>query len=179
MRWGDHFGVSAWRQLRAVAPLPGVVTILVPTLILLRFGTNVGWGLGGAGALPVLFAAVAIAAGFVLWLWTVRLFARLGMGTLAPWDPPRKLVVEGPYRHVRNPMISAVLVVLAGEAALFGSLALLAWCALFFAVTDFVFVLYEEPELERRFGPEYRTYRRNVPRWLPHRTPWSPGDPEP
>lgn len=159
--------MSAWRQLRAIAPLPGVVTVLVPLLVLLGSGTNV--------TLPSALLGIAlIAAGFVLWLWTVRLFARIGKGTLAPWDPPRHLVVEGPYRHVRNPMITAVLTVLAGEAVFFWSLPLLVWFALFFVATYTVFALVEEPELERRFGEEYREYKRNVPRWLPRRDPWAP-----
>jgi protein-S-isoprenylcysteine O-methyltransferase Ste14 len=166
--------VTARRQVRAILPLPGVVTVLVPVLILLTTGTDVGWGLDGvAAALPVLLGLALLAAGFGLWLWTVRLFARIGEGTLAPWDPTRHLVVEGPYRHVRNPMISGVLFFLAGEAALFGSLPLLAWWAAFFAINVIGFLVYEEPGLEKRFGEEYRTYRRNVPRWLPRRTPWT------
>jgi len=166
--------VSAWRQARAIAVLPGAVTVLVPLAILVLSGADVGWGLGGsAAALPVLLGLALIAAGFALWLWTVRLFARVGEGTLAPWDPTRRMVVEGPYRHVRNPMIAGVLAVLAGEAALFGSLPLLAWCAVFFAGNDLFFRLYEEPGLEKRFGEEYRTYKRDVPRWLPRRSPWS------
>ena len=151
------------------------MSVLVPTVILIGTGTTVGWGLGGvAAALPALLGLVLIAAGFALWLWTVRLFARVGRGTLAPWDPTRHLVVEGPYRHLRNPMISAVLAVLAGEAALFGSAPLLIWCAAFFAVNHVFFRLQEEPGLERRFGDEYRVYRRNVPRWLPRCAPWAP-----
>lgn len=167
--------MSGLRQIRAIAPLPGVVVVAVPLVILLGFGANVGWGLAGvAAALPVLLGAALIALGFALWLWTVRLFARIGKGTLAPWDPPRRLVVEGPYRHVRNPMIAGVLAVLAGEAALFGSLPLLIWFGLFFAANVVGFQFYEEPRLERKFGEEYRTYKRNVPRWLPRRTPWGP-----
>ena len=115
-----------------------------------------------------------IAAGLAMWAWTVRLFARVGRGTLAPWDPTRKLVVEGPYRHVRNPMISAVLGVLLGEAALLGSVGIAVWAAAFAAVNTVWFVLGEEPGLERRFGAEYRAYKRGVPRWLPRRTPWMP-----
>ena len=95
------------------------------------------------------------------------LFARVGKGTLAPWDPTQKLVIEGPYRHVRNPMITAVLFVLLGEAALFGSTALLLWAAGFFAVNHAWFLLHEEPALVRRFGEDYERYRRTVPRWLP------------
>jgi protein-S-isoprenylcysteine O-methyltransferase Ste14 len=63
----------------------------------------------------VLIGVALIAAGLALWLWTLRLFIRIGEGTLAPWDPTRRLVVEGPYRRVRNPMITAVLAVLLGE----------------------------------------------------------------
>jgi protein-S-isoprenylcysteine O-methyltransferase Ste14 len=167
--------MSAWRQARAIALLPGTVTVLVPAVVLVGAGSNIGWGLGRvAAALPVLLGLALIAAGFALWRWTVRLLARIGRGTLAPWDPTRRLVVEGPYRHVRNPMITAVLAVLAGEATLFGSPPLLIWCAAFFALNHVFFCLYEEPDLERRFGEEYRAYKRNVPRWLPRRTPWTP-----
>ncbi|HMJ03597.1 MAG TPA: isoprenylcysteine carboxylmethyltransferase family protein [Conexibacter sp.] len=167
--------MSAWRQARAIALLPGTVTVLVPGIVLVGANTNVGWGLGPvAAALPVLLGLALIAAGFALWLWTVRLLARIGKGTLAPWDPTRRLVVAGPYRHVRNPMITAVLAVLAGEVALFGSLPLLIWFAAFFAINHALFQLHEEPGLARRFGDEYRAYKRNVPRWLPRRTPWSP-----
>lgn len=167
--------MSGLRQIRAIAALPGVVVVAVPLVVLIGFGANVSWGLDGVAAtLPVLLGAALIGLGFALWLWTVRLFARIGKGTLAPWDPPRRLVVEGPYRHVRNPMIAGVLAVLAGEAALFGSLPLLIWFGLFFAANVIGFQVYEEPRLERRFGEEYRTYKRNVPRWLPRRTPWRP-----
>ena len=152
--------------------------MLVPALILSGRGTSIGWGLGGALAvIPVAMGIALIAAGFALWLWTVRLLAVIGKGTLAPWDATRHLVVEGPYAHVRNPMITAVLLVLLGEASLFGSVALLIWCALFFAINWAYFVLVEEPGLSRRFGEPYRAYRENVPRWIPRLTPWSfPGN---
>lgn len=175
-RSSDHRHTSrlgAWHQARAIALLPGVVAVLVPAFLLLSTGVDVGWGLGSpAAALPVLLGLVLIALGFALWLWTVRLFARVGEGTLAPWDPTRSLVVAGPYRHLRNPMIIAVLTALAGEAALFGSPPLLVWLAAFLAINHAFFRFDEEPELERRFGEEYRAYKRNVPRWLPRRTPW-------
>jgi Putative protein-S-isoprenylcysteine methyltransferase len=151
-----------------------MAAVLVPAAILLASGSAIGWGLGGAmTALPVLLGLALIAAGFALWLWTVRLFARVGEGTLAPWDPTRHLVVEGPYRHVRNPMITAVLAVLVGEAVLFGSVPLLIWFAAFFAINHAYFSVHEERDLERRFGDDYRAYRRNVPRWVPRRAPWT------
>lgn len=145
-----------------------MVAVVVPAVILAGGSTDVGWGLDGvAAALIVLLGLVLIVAGFLLWLWTVRLLARIGKGTLAPWDPTRRLVAAGPYRQVRNPMITAVLAVLVGEAALFGSLPLAIWAAAFFALNHAFFLLYEEPALERRFGEEYLAYKRDVPRWLP------------
>ena len=148
-----------WRHLRAIRLLPGIATIAVPAVLVATTDFEVGWGLDGALALMHR---------------TITLFAREGEGTLAPWDPTRKLVVRGPYRFVRNPMITGVLVVLLGEAALFGSPWVLAWAAAFLAVNAVWFPLVEEPGLERRFGAEYEAYRREVPRWLPRRTPWTP-----
>ncbi len=167
--------MSLWRHVRAVGLLPGTVTVVIPAAILVATGSvRVGWGLpGAAAALLVVAGVLLLVFGLVLLYRTIRLFAGAGQGTLAPWDPPRRLVVEGPYRHVRNPMISAVLFVLAGEAVLLGSPPLAAWLALFFAVNAAYFPLAEEPGLERRFGDDYRLYRRNVPRWIPRRTPWS------
>lgn len=105
----------------------------------------------------------------------MRLLARIGRGTLANWDPTRRLVVEGPYGYLRNPMITGVLAVLLGEAAVFGSPALLIWCAVFLASNWAFFLLSQEPGLVRRFGDEYGAYKRTVPRWISRRTPWAPG----
>lgn len=105
----------------------------------------------------------------------MALLATVGRGTLAPWDPTSRLVVRGPYRHVRNPMISGVLLVLLGEAAFLGSLPVLAWFAAVLAVNAVYFPLVEEPGLSRRFGEDYERYRANVPRWVPRLRPWEPG----
>jgi protein-S-isoprenylcysteine O-methyltransferase Ste14 len=168
--------VSGWRQARAIALLPGNVTVAIPALILVFVESpEIGWGLDGAAAALVALAGIALyAAGFAIWLWTVRLFNRIGKGTLAPWDPTSRLVVAGPYRHMRNPMITGVTTLLVGEAVFFGSPWLLAWAALFAIVNQINFLVVEESQLERRFGEEYRVYKRNVPRWLPRRAPWAP-----
>jgi len=169
--------MSVRRHALAIVALPGIAALVVPAIIVgAGEGAAIGWDLDGILAgLPVLAGVALIVAGLALWVWTVRLFARRGKGTLAPWDPPRHLVVEGPYRHVRNPMITAVIAVLLGEALLLGSPALLIWCAAFLAINWAYFVLVEEPGLERRFGEQYRDYVRGVPRWTPRRTPWSSG----
>ena len=166
--------MSIWRHVRAAVLLPGTVTIPVPAALLAIGGADIGWLPGAWAALSLVAGAAMILAGLAVWWATVRLFARVGEGTLAPWDPTRKLVVLGPYRYVRNPMITGVLLVLLGEAALFGSPWILAWAAAFFAATAVWFPLVEEPGLVKRFGREYTDYQRAVPRWAPRRRPWIP-----
>jgi protein-S-isoprenylcysteine O-methyltransferase Ste14 len=151
-----------------------MATIVIPIILLVFDEVNVGWGLGAASLIPMLLGCALIAVGIALFIWTVTLFDREGEGTLAPWDRTRRLVVLGPYRHVRNPMITAVLCVLLGEAALLGSLPLLAWAAIFFVVNAAYMPLVEERNLERQFGEEYLAYKRHVPRWLPSFRAWSP-----
>ena len=159
--------MSAWRQARAIALLPGTVAVVVPAVLVASYNTEFDlW--------RVLLGAPLVAGGFSMWLWTVRLFARIGRGTLAPWDPTERLVVEGPYAHVRNPMITGVLAVLVGEALVFGSTAIAIWAAVFVVINHVFFLVYEEPAVERRFGDAYRRYKQNVPRWIPRRTPWRP-----
>ena len=151
--------MRALRHLVAIVVLPGTVTVLIPAL-LLDDTALAPWPLAALGA-------VLLAAGVGTIGWTVSLFAGVGKGTLAPWDPPRRLVVRGPYRHVRNPMISGVLTVLLGEAALFGSVAVLIWAGVVFSINAVYFVAVEEPDLRQRFGAEYDAYAARVPRWIP------------
>jgi protein-S-isoprenylcysteine O-methyltransferase Ste14 len=140
--------------------LPGTVAIVIPAVIV--------W-LGGANIEPVttVIGALLIAIGLALVAWTVRLFVGVGQGTLAPWDPTSTLVVRGPYRYVRNPMITGVATILAGEALLFRSWGIVVELAIFVIVNALYFPLVEEPGLRRRFGAEYEEYRARVPRWLP------------
>jgi protein-S-isoprenylcysteine O-methyltransferase Ste14 len=168
--------MSVWRQLRAIGPLPVVATLVVPALILyLGAGPNVGFGLSlPVALLPAIAGAALIGGGLLLMYTTISLFARVGQGTLAPWDPTRRLVVLGPYRHVRNPMISGVMSILLGEGLLLGSSATLAWFSIFVALNAIFIPLFEEPDLARRFGDDYLDYRRNVPRWVPRLRAWTP-----
>lgn len=167
--------VSVWRHVRAIGFLPVMVCVFVPAVIVWRDDElTVGFGL--LPALPAVPAAVGIAlvaAGLALVVSTIALFARAG-GTLAPWDPTDSLVVRGPYRRVRNPMITGVLTILLGEATLFGSASLLIWFATSLALNLIYIPRIEEPDLEERFGPDYETYRTHVPRWIPRLRAWNP-----
>ena len=99
-------------------------------------------------------------------------FAIMGRGTPAPIAPTETLVASGLYRHVRNPMYVAVLMVITGQALLFGSGLLLRYAVLVWLIFHGFVLLYEEPTLRHRFGSSYQSYRANVPRWLPRITPW-------
>jgi protein-S-isoprenylcysteine O-methyltransferase Ste14 len=96
-------------------------------------------------------------------------FSAAGKGTLAPWDPPRRLVVVGLYRFTRNPMYVGVLTLVLGWTLLLGSPWLAAYVVVLAAVFHLRTVLYEEPHLARLFGVEWERYRAAVPRWLPRR----------
>jgi protein-S-isoprenylcysteine O-methyltransferase Ste14 len=161
------------RHLLSIALLPFVVVVVVPHFLLARPALDVPIPPAALLALGRIAGALLFAAGFAMFLWCVLLFARVGRGTLAPWDPTRGLVVVGPYRHVRNPMITAVATMLAGEALFFHSARIGLWLLLFIAINHSYFLLLEEPGLIARFGEEYERYRAAVPRWLPRRRGWS------
>ena len=155
------------RHLLAVLALPFTVTIIVPAYLL-----NVTKPIAPPQVTQIILAVPFIGSGLVLFYKTLSLFATVGEGTLAPWDPPRKFVVRGVYRHVRNPMISGVLGILLGEAILFASLGIFYWFIIFFLMNAIYIPLSEEPGLVQRFGDDYLEYKKNVPRWLPRLTAW-------
>ena len=162
------------RHLLSVLLLPFVVVVMIPRWALRGWSaSDTRWG---DSTLPSMLAQVSGAlffiGGFALFAWCVALFARVGQGTLAPWDPTRRLIVVGPYRYVRNPMITGVLTMLAGESVYLGSRVLAFWTVTFFIINNVYFRLLEEPGLERRFGASYGEYKSAVGRWLPAGKPW-------
>lgn len=166
-----------WRHALSFLVAPVTMTVFIPALIvtladirLPEYDSPLAIGL-------LIVGCLLIAGGVGMLLWTVYLFDRVGKGTLGVGDvmgQPVNLVVHGPYRHVRNPMISGVVAILLGEAAIAMSGWLLLWAATFFVMLTTAIQVWEEPHLAERFGEEYTTYRRNVPRWLPRITAWEP-----
>ncbi|HXZ85115.1 MAG TPA: isoprenylcysteine carboxylmethyltransferase family protein, partial [Myxococcota bacterium] len=149
---------AALRHALAVLALPFAVAVLVPLWIARRFAVSLAFPDSFLGSLGVAAGLAVLGVGVTLFVASLRRFADEGQGTLAPWDPPRALVIRGPYRYVRNPMISGVIAVLLGEALLLRSLPHAVW-ALFFTALNLVYIpLVEEPGLERRFGDAYRRY---------------------
>ena len=160
--------LTAVRHVLSILILPTTVTIIVPRWILRAYAAaDSRWPSPPASWIGLALGVLVILAGLSLLAWCISLFARVGQGTLAPWDPTRRLVAVGPYRYTRNPMITGVATILVGEAVAFGSWRLALWAATFIALNHVYFLLSEEPGLERRFGESYAEYKRTVPRWLP------------
>lgn len=136
-----------------------------------------------AGALPYLIARVdrsPIELGAARWLGVLPLglgvfiyvlcafdFSVTGRGTPFPLDPPRVFVARRLYRYVRNPMYVGVLLALLGQVLLYESDAVFLYAASVWAGFHSAVLLYEEPNLAKRFGETYRAYRARVPRWIP------------
>ncbi len=143
-----------------LVPVTGV--ILIPRWILLS-GWNRTFEIGNW----YLTGIPPIAAGAIFLLWCFWDFATVGKGTPAPIDPPKVFVSRGLYRWVRNPMYLAIGLILTGEAILFESWTLLLFAVFIWLIQHLFVLLYEEPVLKEKFGPEYESYIKSVPRWLP------------
>jgi protein-S-isoprenylcysteine O-methyltransferase Ste14 len=148
--------------------LPVTVTGLVPLAIAIA---SRAWQ--GAVVASAVAGGAFYLAGISMLVVTTGLFAR-HHGSLAPWNPPTEMVVVGPYRHCRNPMISGIYAMLFGEAVALRSPWIAAWFAAFVIGMTSHIVFQEEPLLRGRFGEPYDRYRRSVPRWLPRLTPYDP-----
>jgi protein-S-isoprenylcysteine O-methyltransferase Ste14 len=147
---------------------PGTVAGLIPWLISRwRFA-----GEPGATQLLPIAGIIALLAGAAILLDSFVRFAWTGLGTPAPIAPTDRLIVSGLYRHVRNPMYVAVLLLIFGQALLFGSAALCVYGAAMWLVFHLFVTGYEEPTLRQQFPDDYDGFVRGVPRWLPRLTPW-------
>jgi protein-S-isoprenylcysteine O-methyltransferase Ste14 len=160
------------RHLLAIGVLPFTMAVLVPVWLARRNGIPPALGATVGEVAAQLAGLALLVLGLILFVASLRRFATEGRGTLAPWDPPRALVVRGPYRYVRNPMISGVVFVLFGEGLVLLSRPHLLWAVTFLGINALYIPLLEEPLLEQRFGEAYREYCRHVPRLFPRLRPW-------
>lgn len=156
--------------------LPISVMILLPWLLMWLTGdTTIGWVLPWfLNLLAMSIGITILLAGVIMLVVCIRMFAKIGRGTLAPWAPTQELVVAGVYGYMRNPMITGVLLGLLGESIILSNYAVFLWFLLALIVNHIYFIKSEEPGLVKRFGREYIEYSKNVPRWLPRTTSWTP-----
>jgi protein-S-isoprenylcysteine O-methyltransferase Ste14 len=146
------------KALTAFIVLPGVVAGVVPSIL---FFTDPWRGEG------YIFGLLVMAGGLFILLWCVRDFYISGKGTLAPWSPPKDLVIVGLYCFSRNPMYVGVLVLVSGWALTAGSPLLVCYFVVLATGFHLRVVFYEEPHLSKLFGAGWKSYSSSVPRWLP------------
>ena len=151
------------RALAYATIFVGFLGVFLPVKILQSAGVTVPDALHA----PQIAGMILGAAGAAFALWCILAFVFIGKGTQMPLDPPRHLVIRGPYTFVRNPMYVGAGLALIGAALYFGSLELVMYGAVLWIITSVFVILYEERVLSEKFGPEYDAYRRQVARWLP------------
>ena len=162
------------RLLLFIVGLPFAIAVLIPWWLARVFGVGFAAPTGVVDGLAQLIGILLLVLGVWLFATSLREIARNQQDTLTPWDPPRRLVICGPYQRVRNPLVSGVLFVLFGQVLLLQSLPHLCWAVAFLLVCLLYIPFLEEPQLVARFGEEYRRYRQHVSRFLPRLKPWKP-----
>ncbi|MBY0496836.1 MAG: isoprenylcysteine carboxylmethyltransferase family protein [Cyanobacteria bacterium] len=150
------------RALTYATIFSGFVLIAIPMSILERSGLTRPDVIGGWHFAGIL----TLVAGFILTVWCVLSFVFLGKGTPFPLDPPRQLVVRGPYTVIRNPMYVGAALSMSGAAMFYGSAWLFGYVVLFLLVAQVFVILIEEPTLSETFGDAYADYCRRVGRWV-------------
>ena len=143
----------------------GLLLIFLPRRILSSTGVIQPAAIGASQVGGMLLGA----SGAALAITCILTFVFVGTGTPAPFDPPRRLVVRGPYRLIRNPMYVGAALALVGAALFYQSIPLLGYAGLFLVITHVFVVFYEEPTLRRTFAADYDAYCRQVGRWWPKR----------
>jgi protein-S-isoprenylcysteine O-methyltransferase Ste14 len=151
------------RSLIFAILIPGMVVGVVPYLIAGADARSRRWDVISYVAL------IPLSIGVLILAVCIRDFLAVGQGTLAPMDPPKRLVRAGLYQYVRNPMYLGALCALIGQTLLFRSPALGVYTVLWFAAVNAMVFFYEEPHLRRVFGESYDAYCRTVGRWVPGR----------
>lgn len=146
------------RALLSFLLLPGIVAGVIPFFI----ASNDPWKT--VGWPPAIWIMVL---GLIILLWTVRDFYVAGKGTLAPWDPPKELVVVGLFKYVRNPMYLGILLIIPGWGLFSGSWLVFGYACLLFVIFHIRVLVHEEPWCRSQWGETWDNYASSVNRWLP------------
>jgi protein-S-isoprenylcysteine O-methyltransferase Ste14 len=143
--------------------VPGSAAVYIPLLLARRYveRPSLNW------SAHQILAILSLSVGAVIYLWCVWHFAVNGRGTPAPIDAPIKLVIQGLYQYVRNPMYVGVLLMIIGWSVFFQYWGLVVYGAAIALMFHLFVVLVEEPILERTFGNDYESYCASVGRWVP------------
>ncbi len=99
-----------FRTITYATLLVGFLLIYLPSRVLASAGIVRPPQIAAAQIVGIIVGSIGTASA----LWCIFTFATIGKGTPAPFDPPRRLVIRGPYRYVRNPMYIGAVLALAG-----------------------------------------------------------------
>ena len=149
--------------IAAIIILPVNVLIIIPAVLLYL----TSFTFNRPSVLQIVFSLITGIIGLFFAIWSMLTFKSKGNGTPAPWAPPENFVVTGPYKYVRNPMISGVIFLLYTEFCITMSVALFLWFLAFTFINLFYIHYVEEPQLKKRFGKPYEEYLEKVPCWIP------------
>jgi protein-S-isoprenylcysteine O-methyltransferase Ste14 len=152
--------MTALKSILFLILAPGIVAGYIP-LVFLQQGSQIETGFFAYLAFPLWLIGVMIL------LWCFWDFLVKGLGTPAPIDPPKELVVTGLYNYVRNPMYVGVLAIITGHFLWFKTIWMVVYAVIVFLAFYLFVTLYEEPHLKKTFGTVYEEYTKKVPRWIP------------
>jgi len=155
--------IVLFRALTYATLFIGLLLVFVPDQILAPAGIVRPASIG----LIQIVAMLVIVAGAALAIASILTFAFIGKGTPAPFDPPRKLVIAGPYRWVRNPMYIAPASCCSAPRCSMAPLELVLYTIIFWSMAHLFVLFYEEPVLRRKFGTDYDAYTATRRRWMP------------
>jgi protein-S-isoprenylcysteine O-methyltransferase Ste14 len=153
-----------WRLLKTT-----IFSVLVPGMVGLWAPYSLRKSAENHTILPLLqtlAGGALLLVGVSIYLWCAWDFAVKGLGTPAPIDAPKNLVVQGLYRFTRNPMYVGVAAMILGQAIFWSSLAITIYLCVVVAFFNLFVLFYEEPTLRHQFGAQYEEYCRAVPRWI-------------
>lgn len=174
-----HSVATGPRRKRALLTPVGLLIFGLTLIAVVGLGLLTDGVLGLPALLPgspgVIVGAALLLSGAILCGWCVLQF-RKAKGTPVPFNPPKELVVAGPYLWTRNPMVTAIFTILFGVGLVLHSVTIVfLWTPLYILIHFVELKRIEEPELELRFGEAYAAYKRAVPMFLPR--PWRRGKP--
>lgn len=163
---------GGWKTRLLLAPVTGLFYLsLIGLFVVLSLLTDHALRLPMAVVPPWsgVVGGFLIVFGLFLMVLSILYFLR-ARGTPVPFSPPPKLVTAGPYRFVRNPMLTGIFIQLFGLGVFLGSLSLVfVFTPLFIIINVWELKKVEEPELLKRLGPAFDDYRRRVPMFFPFR----------
>lgn len=162
---------SKLRIIRVIIPAQIVILILIPLCVYFVSKYTYNWfGLSDVDLIPYnyLIGGAFIFGGYSFIMWSLISFLKIGKGTPLQTTPTQKLVTSGAFNYTRNPMFLGMSIYLAGLGIVFSSWVWTFGFVPFFLLVGSLFLkLYEEKELEERFGHDYIEYKKNTPFIIP------------